>query len=210
MNNSLKFIETIAIYPKHIPLLEQHIFRIKKTAIQVGIPNINHFISLILKDLFAYSMHAKSAYAYRLTWNYLNNTFLFDWEKRIIPKQNSKNLGMHKIFYDLNDNVINLKTNQREKYNNALKLKPQFQDLLFINQDGIITESSIAAVFFKKSNLWFTPCLSTGCVDSTFKHAFAKKHNIIPCRLHYTHLNIMDEIYLGNAIRGLWRIKVIH
>src|SRR5690606_2236070 len=210
MNNSLRFIETIAVYPRFIPLLEQHIFRIKKTALQVGIPDINDFISLILKDLEEFSLYIKTGRIYRLSWIYWNKEFIYSWDHRAFPTTNSTSLGIHKITYNLNDKFINLKTNHRENYSEALKLKPQFQDLLFINQDNIITESSIAAVFFRKSNLWFTPCLSTGCVDSTFKHAFAKKHNIIPCRLHYTHLNIMAEIYLGNAIRGLWKIKVIH
>jgi para-aminobenzoate synthetase/4-amino-4-deoxychorismate lyase len=104
------------------------------------------------------------------------------------------------------------KTTHRPVYAEALKAATEagFDDVLFINLRGEVTEGAIHNIFVEKDGHWFTPPIECGLLAGVQRrHILETQPNVEERVLYPQDLRQADAIYLSNAVRGL-RQATIH
>jgi para-aminobenzoate synthetase/4-amino-4-deoxychorismate lyase len=110
------------------------------------------------------------------------------------------------------DPTLYHKTTQRPLY--ALEyLEAQrdgFDDALFLNLRGEVTEGAISNVFIEKDGKWFTPPIESGVLAGVFRrHLLQSRPEIEERVLHLNDLRQADGVYIANAVRGLRRVTIV-
>lgn len=87
-----------------------------------------------------------------------------------------------------------------------------YQEVLFLNEDGFVTECSASNVFFVKDDVWYTPQLSVGLLNGIMRQRLIcaiKKEKWIVKEGEYTlgELCLADQIYLTNSLMGIMPVK---
>ncbi len=102
------------------------------------------------------------------------------------------------------------------KSNNALlfvmagifKKQQGLDEVILLNENGLLCESSSSNIFIWYRNSLYTPALSEGCVDGVMRRAVmevAKANNIavIEAQINPEILNEAEEMFLTNAVHGI-------
>lgn len=96
------------------------------------------------------------------------------------------------------------KTTHRDAYDNALKDRPQCDDVLLWNEREQITESTIANVVIRHGGRWITPPVSCGLLPGTFRAWLLDRGKIHESPVTFNMLEEAERIYLVNSVRK-WR-----
>ena len=109
------------------------------------------------------------------------------------------------------DPTLYHKTTQRALY--ALEYQRAvsrgYDDVLFLNLRGEVTEGAISNVFIEKDGCWYTPPIACGLLAGVFRrHLLATRPEIEERILHLEDLRSAHTVYLTNAVRGLRRITI--
>jgi len=109
------------------------------------------------------------------------------------------------------DPMLYHKTTQRPLY--ALQsLEAQrrgFDDVLFLNLRGEVTEGAISNVFVEKDGRWSTPPIECGLLAGVFRrHLLETRPEIEERVLRSDDLREADAVYIANAVRGLRQVVV--
>jgi para-aminobenzoate synthetase/4-amino-4-deoxychorismate lyase len=100
------------------------------------------------------------------------------------------------------------KTTHRPLYAQAFQAAAQrgYDDLVFLNQRGEITEAAIHNIFIEKDGRLFTPPIDCGLLPGVQRHhILATRHDTEERILETEDLHNADAIYLSNAVRGMRR-----
>ena len=87
--------------------------------------------------------------------------------------------------------------------------KSGFDDALFFNERGELTEGAIHNVFLVKDGVWRTPAISSGLLPGTCRAQILREHpHALEAILTINDLLHADEIYLSNSVRGVYRVDL--
>ncbi len=123
------------------------------------------------------------------------------------------------------DRMLFHKTTHRPVYAAAFERARQagFDDALFLNLRGELTEGAISNIFIEKDGRWFTPPVACGLLAGVFRRHLLEARpgaeNPFPRQqpfvsgleeklLSADDLRQADAVYLANAVRGLRRVVV--
>ena len=85
-----------------------------------------------------------------------------------------------------------------------------FDDVLFLNLRGEVTEGAISNIFVEKDGRWFTPPIECGLLAGVFRrHLLATRPEIEERVLSLDDLRQADGVYIANAVRGLRRVTIV-
>jgi len=100
------------------------------------------------------------------------------------------------------------KTTVREEYEEARKraLQLGFSEVIFYNEKSELLEGSISNLFLKKGKKFLTPPLSLGILPGVLRESLLKRGLCEEAILRLEDLE-KGELYLGNALRGLGKVK---
>ena len=107
---------------------------------------------------------------------------------------------------DPHDPMLFHKTTHRPLYAEALKAATQagFDDVLFLNLRGEVTEGAIHNIFIQKDGRWFTPPVECGLLAGVHRrHLLQAQPGVEERVLYIGDLRQADAVYLSNAVRGL-------
>jgi para-aminobenzoate synthetase / 4-amino-4-deoxychorismate lyase len=124
------------------------------------------------------------------------------------------------------DAMLYHKTTHRPLYQSAFAQAAAagFDDVLFLNVRGEVTEGAISNIFVEKDGQWATPPIECGLLAGVYRrHLFATRTDIEergPQRqvfvagaqervLHFNDLRHADGVYIANAVRGLRRATIV-
>jgi para-aminobenzoate synthetase/4-amino-4-deoxychorismate lyase len=110
------------------------------------------------------------------------------------------------------DPMLYHKTTHRPLYAKAFEqaVRDGFDDALFLNQRGEVTEGAISNVFVEKDGRWFTPPVECGLLPGVYRrHLLATRPDIEERVLSLDDLRHADAVYLANAVRGLRRVSLV-
>lgn len=84
-------------------------------------------------------------------------------------------------------------------------------DVLFVNQNGELTEASRHNVFLRFGDRYATPPLSCGVLPGVERAAFIANHpeQVDERILHSSDLKLADEILLTNSVRGVVSVQML-
>jgi branched-subunit amino acid aminotransferase/4-amino-4-deoxychorismate lyase len=109
---------------------------------------------------------------------------------------------------DSKDLFLRHKTTARTLFDDTLdnlKPYPDCFDALFMNERGELTEGARSNVFLVTDGRWFTPPLESGLLNGVARQEVLQTHPVEVTRLYHADLLNAEEIYLSNALRGLFR-----
>ena len=109
------------------------------------------------------------------------------------------------------DPMLFHKTTHRLLYAPAFEaaLRDGYDDVLFLNNRGEVTEGAISNVFVEKAGRWFTPPVECGLLAGVYRrHLLATRPGIEERVLHEDDLRTAGAIYIANAVRGLRRVEL--
>lgn len=102
------------------------------------------------------------------------------------------------------------KTTHRPVYEQEREIATDegYDEVIFVNVRGEITEGSITNVFVKKNGLLLTPPVSSGLLPGTFRGELLAAGECRERILYPSSLQSADAVFLGNSVRRLVRAIV--
>lgn len=101
---------------------------------------------------------------------------------------------------------INYAENIIEK---KLAKKEGYDDVIYINEKGFITETTVANIFGIKNNKLYTSKISDGILDGTVREFIIKNYEVIEKSITLEELKDMDEVFITNSLMGIMYVKSI-
>lgn len=211
LKSNFQLIETMAWSSSTgIYLLPLHLNRLKKSAAFFGFPYDRLKIKTVLAERVSV-LDIHKTWKIRLL---LSNTGAIDLRAEELPPaiKNKQLAAISAIHTDPADPFLQHKTTERVMYNQELVhyKKLGYDDVLFTNNRGEITEGAISNIFIKKGSFYYTPPISCGLLPGVFRTYFIRRHRTMVKEkiLYPEDLYSADVIFLTNAIRGLAQVKL--
>ena len=83
------------------------------------------------------------------------------------------------------------------------------QEVLFLNEDGFLTEGSYMTLFLKKDGVLLTPALHHGLLPGTFRAGLLERGLAREADLTQKDLETAETVFVGNSVRGLVRGRLM-
>ncbi len=96
------------------------------------------------------------------------------------------------------------KTTNRSVYDKARSNLTETEDMIFFNQRGEITESTIANIAVKIDDVWYTPPISCGLLAGTRRNVMLEAGEISERIIHSRELARDSNVMLFNSVRGCY------
>jgi para-aminobenzoate synthetase/4-amino-4-deoxychorismate lyase len=96
------------------------------------------------------------------------------------------------------------KTTRRRVYERALAAHPGCDDVILVNDEGEVTESTTANVVVRDGDGLWTPPIDSGLLAGTFRAHLLERGAIRERRITLEGLRTAKEVWLVNSVRG-WR-----
>jgi para-aminobenzoate synthetase/4-amino-4-deoxychorismate lyase len=112
---------------------------------------------------------------------------------------------------DPRDRMLFHKTTHRPLYAKAFNAASQagYDDVLFINLRGEVTEGAISNLFVVKDGRWLTPPVECGLLAGVYRrHILETRADVEERVLYAEDLRTADAVYLANAVRGVRRVAI--
>ena len=109
------------------------------------------------------------------------------------------------------DHYLYHKTTHRDVYDRELAaaVNAGFDDALFFNERGELTEGAIHNIFIVKDGVWKTPRVQCGLLPGTYRAKFLREHpDAVEDVLILEDLIRADRIYLCNSVRGMQSVEL--
>jgi para-aminobenzoate synthetase / 4-amino-4-deoxychorismate lyase len=110
-------------------------------------------------------------------------------------------LGLSRSAVDSSDCYLFHKTTLRDFYNCELRARPECDDVLFYNERGEVTESTIANVVVDLDGKLVTPPIVAGLLAGTFRNALISNGEIEEQTIKIEDLKRASQIFLINSVR---------
>lgn len=198
--------ETILWREKPI-FLNEHIIRLKKGMERIGLlPLEEEMLSEYLSKL---SIKNKGV---KITVTPLN---IIISEREIPYKEEDYNKGMTLTVSKVKRNSTSLLSyikstcyieNLIEKENGK---KAGYDDVLFLNEKGYVTETSCSNIFIVKNNEIFTPKVEDGLLDGIIRRKIIENFKVKEKSITLEELKTSDEVIITNSLMGAMSIKRI-
>jgi 4-amino-4-deoxychorismate lyase len=90
-----------------------------------------------------------------------------------------------------------------------LAIKAGFNEVIFLNNEGYLTEGSISNIFLIMEHCILTPSLNCGLLDGVVRgiilKEFGTKYNIIEEKVTMKHINECKGMFITNSLMGaMW------
>ncbi len=193
------------------PFLELHLDRLEDSAEYFDFPCERAAVKAALEQ-YAQRFPDRAARKVRLLLNGDGSLQIVD--EALAPTGGENRIGRVRIAAartDPADRMLYHKTTHRPLYAHAFEqaARDGFDDALFLNLRGEVTEGAISNVFVEKNGRWFTPPIECGVLPGVCRrHLLETRPEIEERILLLNDLRTADAIYLCNAVRGLRRVEI--
>ncbi len=131
--------------------------------------------------------------------------------ERIVEQPASERIAVSEFRVSSGDRFLRHKTTRRELYDEQFQqaLRQGYDEVVFQNERGEVTESARSNVFIQKNGQWLTPPVSCGLLPGTFRrHLLETRPAATERILRLDDLASADAVYLCNSVRGCRRVTV--
>lgn len=205
----MSYIETILCSKGEVILLEEHLHRLKWSLYQNGAVGVNEIVSNVQLVILKQIMQDDNYYKIRLVINLEGEGFDVKAERISIKRPN---FGRYKLgWYEEELKPIgppwNAKSSQRKFYKEADSWAAEhgLDDVIILNENGHVVETTIFNLFVLKNNVLYTPPLFDMPVQGAMR-TWLLRNSIFPIvEKVMTKEDVIHSelILLTNAIRGI-------
>lgn len=197
-------IETMGFDPRRgIARLELHLMRMKESANQLDFAFDRHEAR---NQLHAAIFTAEKEAKIRLLLSRSGALAIEVSDKPKIQKD-PLNVGVVKMKADSDDVRLHHKTSDREIYDEPRRERPDWDEVLFIDGDGYLTEGSITSLFVKRDNIYVTPPKKRGLLPGILRQEMINNGEAVEGDL--MEKDLLHGFFMGNSLRGLCKAKLI-
>jgi para-aminobenzoate synthetase / 4-amino-4-deoxychorismate lyase len=100
------------------------------------------------------------------------------------------------------------KTTRRAAYDHRRAKRPDVDDVVLVNKDGEVTETTIANVAVRLEGTWVTPPREAGLLAGTHREVVLREGRLLERRTTTEEFRHAEEIALVSSVRG-WREAVL-
>jgi len=113
---------------------------------------------------------------------------------------------------DSRDRFLFHKTNRRRLYEQERRraLKCGFDEIIFCNERGHVTEGAITNLFARFGGEWVTPPVEDGLLPGIWRESFIREVGAKERTLTATELAQAEEVVVGNSVRGAMAVSGVH
>lgn len=85
-------------------------------------------------------------------------------------------------------------------------LKEGFNEPLFLNEKGFITEGATSNIFIVKNNVISTPLISCGILNGTVRKWVIDNFEVVEKEITIEELKDADEVFITNSLMGIMKV----
>ncbi len=132
-------------------------------------------------------------------------------EAEVLPEAAAKRqrVAVARVPVNSSDPFLYHKTSNRGVYEAARIACPGFDDVLLFNEEGAITESTIANVAVEIEGKLCTPAVSCGLLPGTLRAHLLEQGELIERPIAVEELLRSPRVFLLNSVRGRWGVEVV-
>lgn len=209
LGDKFQLIETMR-WDGNYPLLDLHLDRLADSAEYFAFPCERQAAKSALED-FANKLRDCAARKVRL---FLNAEGALRISSEILRSDDS--CRTVSVYFaqertDSSDRWLYHKTTHRALYAQAFARATEqgYDDVLFMNERGEITEGAISNIFIEKDGRMFTPPIWSGVLPGVYRrHLLETRPNAEERVLLLDDLHNADAVYICNAVRGLRKVHI--
>jgi para-aminobenzoate synthetase/4-amino-4-deoxychorismate lyase len=186
-------------------LFERHIERLRTSAEYFGFEFVEARVTSALKQLQV--DHSSGKWKVKLT---LSKTGVLTTEIAELGTKGDKPLGVaigRSPVHSANRLLFH-KTTAREFYESEREARPDCDEVIFYNELGEVTESTIANVVVRLDGKLFTPPRSAGLLAGTFRDQLLTDGEIEERTITLEEFRNADEVFLINSVRKWMRVAL--
>jgi para-aminobenzoate synthetase/4-amino-4-deoxychorismate lyase len=204
-----KLVETI-LWNQGYPLLSRHMRRLAASAAYFDYPCD---VDRVVKELTAHSERFVSGneYKVRMTLDRHGDISVESWVMDESRPAGPGRVALSGVRMNSTDRFLYHKTTRRQVYEEMSRVARErgFVEVLFLNEEGHLTEGAISNVFIRKGDALITPPLVCGLLDGVYRqHLLATEPRAREGVVSLGDLKGADGIYICNAIRGLREVTL--
>jgi para-aminobenzoate synthetase / 4-amino-4-deoxychorismate lyase len=197
-------IETMRFDPEHgIARLELHLERIKTSARVLDYEFDRHAAR---NQLHAVTFHLDEPAKIRLS-SARSGAIAIELAAMPAPAERIWQIGILPLPVPGRDFRLRHKTSDRGFYDEARCLRPDCDEVVFVDPDGYLTEGSFTSLFVRRGDQWITPPLMRGLLPSVLRAEMLASGEAVEADL--TPGDILNEFCVGNSLRGLIPAKAV-
>ncbi|MCK1993340.1 aminodeoxychorismate synthase component I [Peribacillus muralis] len=200
-----KLLESMKLDDGEYDFLNEHIERMKRSAVYFGFPfPEDNLRNKLLK-------HAESHPGMQKVRVLLNEKGVFEVSGQAIKPFDSK-IPIQVILAESpiasGNPFLYHKTTNREVYEKFQANNPDFFDVLLWNEEGFITEFTNGNVVVKIKGDLFTPPIEAGLLAGTFRQDLITRNIIKERVISKDDLTMAEEIWFTNSVRGMLKVHL--
>jgi len=130
-------------------------------------------------------------------------------ELSAIPNSENKRVALASAPVNSADRFLFHKTTNRDFYNAELAARPGCDDILFWNERGEVTESSIANLVVSIDDQLFTPPVSSGLLAGTFRDHLLAEGKVKERVITIEELKTAKQVFLINSVRKCMKASLV-
>jgi para-aminobenzoate synthetase/4-amino-4-deoxychorismate lyase len=204
---SFKLIETMLWKSGELRFLDMHLDRLQSSAAYFDIPFDR---ADVLSQLAAttHQFEASNRYRIRLLLDQSGTVTLTTAESTEESLTASVRLSSEPV--NSTDIFLRHKTTHRDRYNceHAQALADGFDEVIFVNERGEVTEGAIGNIFIQQGGNLITPPISCGVLPGIYRRHLLETNAAAQERvLTVQDLVAAEAVFLCNSLRGLREVK---
>lgn len=207
----LGLFETIHLYKNKAVFLEEHLKRLNNSIEILGL----NFPEVTELEIFQYlekNRNLEENEVLKIILSEKNKIFLkheYKYKKEQFEDGFSLNIASSRrnessIF--TYHKTLNYAENIYEK---RKSIRFGYDEPLFLNTKGLITEGATSNVFFVENEKIITPKLEDGLLNGIVRKWLIEKYKVVEAEISYNDLKFFDEIFLTNSLFGIMPVKSI-
>jgi para-aminobenzoate synthetase / 4-amino-4-deoxychorismate lyase len=199
-----ELFETMLLEDGEIFLRERHLQRLKDSAAYFGMvvwEEIHADLERIISE------HSVGAWKLRLVLS--KKSFSLGVTPAAATKKEIL-VGLATTATNSSDRFLFHKTTRRDFYNAELAARPDCDDIIFWNERGEVTESTIANLVIPIDNELFTPAVSCGLLAGTFRDQLLAEGKIKERVITIEELKAAKHFFLINSVRRWMNAVCVH
>jgi para-aminobenzoate synthetase / 4-amino-4-deoxychorismate lyase len=205
-----QLIETMLWQQNQLRFLDMHLDRLQSSAAFFDIPFDR---ANVLSQIIAATCSLKSpnSHRIRLLFDQTGNVTIDATESTMENRTASVLLSAEPV--NSKNIFLRHKTTHRERYNSEYvqALGDGFDEVIFVNERGEITEGAISNIFVQQNGKLLTPPLSSGVLPGIYRRHLLETNTTAQEQvLTVQDLIAAEAIFLCNAIRGLRSVKSLY
>jgi para-aminobenzoate synthetase/4-amino-4-deoxychorismate lyase len=194
-----QLIESMLLEEGEYFLLPRHLERLRESAAYFGFSFSVEEIDSALRSIA--DAHTHGSFKVRLVL--FRNGRIEAASSRVEINARVRRVALATQPIDSSDRFRFHKTTRRDFYNAQLAARPDCDDIIFWNERGEITESTIANVVVRLGDKLFTPPITSGLLAGTFRDRLLTEGKIEERVITIAELQNAPELFLINSV-GKW------